>query len=76
MERKLFFSKINNDPYRGECGMAWREPERLIHLSTISFGQLTDLGINARSAVEVDFDKELEGAKAKLRKNHHNIIAW
>ena len=76
MERKLFLSKTNNDPYRGECGMAWRKLCRLTYLSTILFDQTADLGINAKNAVQVDFDKELEDAKANLRKNHRNIIAW
>jgi len=76
MERKLFLNITNNNPYRGECGMVWKKPNSSTCVSTISFDRLPDLGINAENEVHVDFDKELEGVKAKLRKNHHNIIAW
>lgn len=76
MERKLFLSKTNNDPYRGECGMAWKKPGRSTCPSTISFKQMADLGINAENAVQVDFDKELENVKQELRNNHHDVMIW
>jgi len=76
MERQLFISKTNNDLYRGECGMVWKKHSCSTGVSTISFEQMPDLDINAENAVQVDFDKELEDAKANLRKNHRNIIAW